>query len=152
MTIDMNDFLTIVNNSSSTLNIIDIRSKYIYDLSHINNSINVPYDYLLLSPSKYLNKNDTYYLYCMVETFHNRLVAYASHVCLGTPVHLKSTLINKLQEVVTPFADLLEEDVDDETSLLTFNFGTFGELEIITTLKLKWLKCDNGSFKLIDIV
>ena len=64
----------------------------------------------------------------MVETFHNRLVAYASHVCLGTPVHLKPTLINKLQEVVTPFADLLEEDVDDETSLLTFNFGTFGEL------------------------
>lgn len=64
MTIDMNDFLTIVNNSSSTLNIIDIRSKYIYDLSHINNSINVPYDSLLLSPSKYLNKNDTYYLYC----------------------------------------------------------------------------------------
>ena len=59
MTIDMNDFLTIVNNSSSTLNIIDIRSKYIYDLSHINNSINVPYDYLLLSPSKYLNKELT---------------------------------------------------------------------------------------------
>lgn len=88
----------------------------------------------------------------MVETFHNRLVAYASHVCLGTPVFLKSTLINKLQEVVTPFADVLEEDVDDETSLLTFNFGTFGELEIVTTLKLKWLKCSDGSFKLIDIV
>ena len=62
MSIDMIDFLDIYKNK--TINIIDIRSRYIYDLSHINNSINVPYDYLLLSPSKYLNKNDTYYLYC----------------------------------------------------------------------------------------
>lgn len=87
----------------------------------------------------------------MVETFHNRLVAYASHVCLGTPVHLKSALTAKLQEAVTPFADVLEEDVDDETSLLTFNFGTIGELEVIITLKFKWLKRDDGSFKLIEI-
>ena len=88
----------------------------------------------------------------MVETFHDRLVTYASHVCLGTSIRLKSALIAKMQETVAPFADILEEDVDDETSLLTFNFGTFGELEIVTTLKLKWLKCDDGSFKLIDIV
>lgn len=64
MSIDMNDFLTIVNNTHSTLNIIDIRTKYIYELSNISNSINIPYEYLLLNPSKYLNKNDTYYLYC----------------------------------------------------------------------------------------
>lgn len=62
MTIDMDDFLTLFG--SNNLNIIDIRDKYIYDLNHINNSINVPYANLLLNPSKYINKNDTYYLYC----------------------------------------------------------------------------------------
>lgn len=87
----------------------------------------------------------------MVETFHNRLVTYASHVCLGTSIRLKSALIAKMQEVVAPFADILEEDVDDETSFLMFNFGTIRDLEVIITLKLKWLKRDDGSFKLIEI-
>ena len=62
MTIDIKDFLEILK--TKHINIIDIRSKYIYDLSHIDKSLNIPYDYLVLSPSKYLNKNDTYYLYC----------------------------------------------------------------------------------------
>lgn len=62
MTIDMNEFLLLEKNNK--LNIIDIRNKYIYDLKHIDNSINIPYDYLIINPSKYLNKNDTYYLYC----------------------------------------------------------------------------------------
>ena len=62
MTIDIKDFLEILK--TKNINIIDIRSKYIYDLSHIDKSLNIPYDYLVLSPSKYLNKNDTYYLYC----------------------------------------------------------------------------------------
>ena len=73
----------------------------------------------------------------MVETFHDRLVTYASHVCLGTSIQLKPALIAKLQEAVAPFADVLEEDVDDETSLLMFNFGTIGDLETIIPLKLK---------------
>lgn len=62
MTIDIKDFLEILK--TKHINIIDIRSKYIYDLSHIDKSLNIPYDYLVLNPSKYLNKNDTYYLYC----------------------------------------------------------------------------------------
>ena len=62
MTIDIKDFLEILK--TKHINIIDIWSKYIYDLSHIDKSLNIPYDYLVLSPSKYLNKNDTYYLYC----------------------------------------------------------------------------------------
>ena len=62
MTIDIKDFLEILK--TKHIKIIDIRSKYIYDLSHIDKSLNIPYDYLVLSPSKYLNKNDTYYLYC----------------------------------------------------------------------------------------
>jgi hypothetical protein len=56
-----------------------------------------------------------------------------------------------MQEAVAPFADILEEDVDDETSLLMFNFGTIGDLEAIITLKLTWFKRDDGSFKLIEI-
>lgn len=62
MTIDMLDFLNIYTNQN--INIIDIRSKYIYELSHINRAINIPYEYLLLSPEKYLSKTETYYLYC----------------------------------------------------------------------------------------
>ena len=44
MTSDMIDFLDIYKNK--TINIIDIRSRYIYELSHIPNAINIPYDYL----------------------------------------------------------------------------------------------------------
>ena len=62
MTIDMMDFLNIYTNQNT--NIIDIRSKYIYELSHIDRAINIPYEYLLLSPEKYLSKTETYYLYC----------------------------------------------------------------------------------------
>lgn len=62
MTIDMQEFLNIYK--SQNINIIDIRSKYIYELSHINKSINIPYEYLLLTPEKYLNPYEKYYLYC----------------------------------------------------------------------------------------
>ena len=71
MTIDIKDFLEILK--TKHINIIDIRSKYIYDLSHIDKSLNIPYDYLVLSPSKYLNKNDTYYLYCQAGYTSNSI-------------------------------------------------------------------------------
>ena len=48
------------NNSS----ILDIRDKYEYILSHINNSINIPYNYLLAFPHRYLDFNNKYYIYC----------------------------------------------------------------------------------------
>ena len=44
--------------------LIDLESKEIYDNSHINGSINIPYKKLLYEKDKLLNKNDTYYLYC----------------------------------------------------------------------------------------
>ena len=44
--------------------IIDIRDNYSYNISHIKNSINIPYYNLLNNYSHYLNKNNTYYLYC----------------------------------------------------------------------------------------
>ncbi len=46
------------------LNIIDIRDNYLYNIGHINNSINIPMNLLLMNPSNYLDKNETYYLYC----------------------------------------------------------------------------------------
>ena len=44
--------------------IIDIRNNYSYNISHIKNAINIPYYNLLNNYSHYLNKDNTYYLYC----------------------------------------------------------------------------------------
>ena len=45
-------------------NIIDIRDNYSYNLGHMKNAINIPYYKLLGNYSRYLNKNEKYYLYC----------------------------------------------------------------------------------------
>lgn len=45
-------------------NIIDIRDNYSYNIGHLNNAKNIPYYSLLSNYSMYLNKRDTYYLYC----------------------------------------------------------------------------------------
>ena len=44
--------------------IVDIRDNYSYNMSHVKNAINIPYYNLLNNHSHYLNKNNTYYLYC----------------------------------------------------------------------------------------
>ena len=44
--------------------IIDIRSNYLYNISHVKGAINVPYYNLLNNYSHYLDKNKLYYLYC----------------------------------------------------------------------------------------
>ena len=45
-------------------NIIDIRDKYSYNIGNLKGSINIPYYSLLSNYSIYLNKLNTYYLYC----------------------------------------------------------------------------------------
>lgn len=45
-------------------NIIDIRSVEKYNDNHIENAKNIPMQLLLQNPSKYLNYNETYYIYC----------------------------------------------------------------------------------------
>lgn len=45
-------------------NIIDIRDNYNYNEGHIKNAKNIPYYSLLSNYAIYLNKNDTYFLYC----------------------------------------------------------------------------------------
>jgi rhodanese-related sulfurtransferase len=56
--IKLNDY----NFSMGTL--IDVRHPLDYNKGHINGSINIYADKLLASPSKYLNKNSTYYIIC----------------------------------------------------------------------------------------
>lgn len=46
------------------LNIIDIRDSYLYKTKNIKGSKNVPYQYLLINPEDYLQKDETYYIIC----------------------------------------------------------------------------------------
>ena len=46
------------------MKIIDVSDKFIYNEEHINGSVNIPYDRLINNYRYYLNKNDTYYIYC----------------------------------------------------------------------------------------
>ncbi len=48
----------------NNINIIDIRDNYSYNEGHIKNAKNIPYYSLISNYSIYLNKNETYYLYC----------------------------------------------------------------------------------------
>ncbi len=62
----MYDSIDIKEIDSITINdnLIDIRDKYEYILSHIKGSINIPYTYLLMMPNNYLDKDKKYYFYC----------------------------------------------------------------------------------------
>ena len=46
------------------MKIIAVSDKYTYQINHLNGSVNIPYDELINNYRKYLNKNDSYYLYC----------------------------------------------------------------------------------------
>lgn len=46
------------------VNIIDIRNSYLYNFSSIPSSKNIPGNFLLMYPEKYMNKNEEYYIYC----------------------------------------------------------------------------------------
>lgn len=51
-------------NKGSDISIIDIRSNQSYNNNHIPNAKNIPSMELIANPSKYLEKDKTYYLYC----------------------------------------------------------------------------------------
>ncbi len=46
------------------MKIIDVSDRYTYNIEHLNGSINIPYDILINNYRSYLNKNESYYLYC----------------------------------------------------------------------------------------
>ena len=58
--IDVYKLSSILNN----INLIDIRSVEKYNTSHIEKSINIPATILINNPNKYLDKSETYYIYC----------------------------------------------------------------------------------------
>lgn len=45
-------------------NIIDVRDNYEYLQGHIFDAKNIPAKLLISNHDKFLNKNDTYYIYC----------------------------------------------------------------------------------------
>jgi len=51
-------------NKGNSVEIIDIRNNQSYNNNHIPNAKNIPSMELISNPSKYLEKNKTYYLYC----------------------------------------------------------------------------------------
>ena len=55
------DIKSIINDLDS-LNIIDIRDNYLYNIGSIPHSKNIPMNFLIMNPDNYLNKNDTYYI------------------------------------------------------------------------------------------
>lgn len=46
------------------IKIIDIRENYLYSILRIKNSENIPYQFLVLNPNDYLDKDNVYYLLC----------------------------------------------------------------------------------------
>lgn len=67
--IDINEIDRINLTTTNTLAenqriLIDIRDKYEYILGSIKNSVNIPYNYLVLMPENYLSTSSTYYIYC----------------------------------------------------------------------------------------
>lgn len=53
-----------IKNMIGKINIIDIRSIQSYNNNHIPTSINVPFEKLIIEPSKYLNSLNKYFIYC----------------------------------------------------------------------------------------
>ena len=62
------------------MKIIDVGSPTLYKNNHINGSINIPYEILINNYRKYLNKNETYYLYCQSGKLSKRAVIILSSI------------------------------------------------------------------------
>lgn len=56
--------------------IIDIRSREKYLNGHLDGAIHIPFLELYSNPSKYLNKNKTYQIYCNSGSSSGMLVSY----------------------------------------------------------------------------
>lgn len=62
------------------MKIIDVSDKYTYNNGHLSNSINIPYDELINNYRKYLNKDESYYLYCKSGKLSKRAVLILSSI------------------------------------------------------------------------
>lgn len=66
--------------NNSNLNIIDIRDNYHYISGRIQNAKNIPSSNLITNPSDYLNKDQTYYVYCEYGSTSKRMCQYLSNL------------------------------------------------------------------------
>lgn len=64
----------VLNSPNSTF--IDIRDNYIYSLGSIKNAINIPSNFLITMPEKYLNKETKYYIFCDYGVKSAKVVRY----------------------------------------------------------------------------
>ena len=53
-----------LRNLIPNIKIIDIRDNISFNRGCIPTAVNIPKNFLLMNASNYLNKNDTYYIYC----------------------------------------------------------------------------------------
>lgn len=60
--------------------IIDIQDSYNYKLNHYPGAINIPYDELMNNYRNYLNKRDTYYIYCKSGKLSRRVSTVLSYL------------------------------------------------------------------------
>lgn len=58
--IDTNELKALIG----SVNIIDIRDNYLYRIGSVPTSKNIPVNFLIMNPGFYLNKDETYYIYC----------------------------------------------------------------------------------------
>lgn len=66
----------LLKNLDSKKILIDIRAKYKYLLDHIPSSINVQENEILINPSRYLDFNHEYVLYCDYGNRSKKVVNY----------------------------------------------------------------------------
>ena len=52
----------------SSVSVIDIRRIESFNNGHIDGAKNIPFNQLIIAPEKYLQKNQSYYLYCQKGT------------------------------------------------------------------------------------
>lgn len=69
--IDSYDLIDVMKKTN--INLIDIRDSYIYSSGTIKTAKNIPFNFLLTNPNDYLNKNETYYIFCNSGNNSSRL-------------------------------------------------------------------------------
>ena len=60
--------------------IIDIQDRYNYQTNHYPGAVNIPYDELMNNYKVYLNKYDTYYIYCKSGKLSKRVTMVLSYL------------------------------------------------------------------------
>ena len=73
--INVNELKGITN-----INIIDIRNREKFNDNHIPNSINIPFNEIVLNPSKYFDKDEVYYIYCQKGIMSKKICAMLSNL------------------------------------------------------------------------